>query len=151
MDDSENNKEIINDLAGVVRKSVESGVDLSERIKELERVQRSMRRALAVAHGGALLYRDDGELQDNSRRPFIDWKRDAWEIIKEKLRQRNESEMTKEDVKAEMSALHMLSIVDTFISSALKELGREEFMVLPEWRVQHLATIMFHIIKTKHM
>lgn len=118
-----------------------------ERIKSLEATQRSMRRALAFAYGGALLYTDDGELQDNSRHPFIDWKRDEWDGIKNKLIRRNEKEIIKPEVKEDLAALRMF--VDTFIVAALKEMGEEVFLLLPEQRLEKLKQIMLYIIKNK--
>lgn len=39
--------------------------------------------------------------------------------------------------------------LDTFISSALKELGHEPFLILPEKRYEYLRTIMLDIIRLK--
>lgn len=38
-------------------------------------------------------------------------------------------------------------VLDTFISSALKELGHSPFIVLPEQRLQHMRVIMVRLIK----
>lgn len=43
---------------------------------------------LASSYSGAMLYRDDGELQDNSVQPFIDFKRDSVELIISKVQRR---------------------------------------------------------------
>ena len=47
-----------------------------------------LRRMLAFAVGGPLLYADDGELHDSTVRPWIDFKRDPLEAIQEKLAER---------------------------------------------------------------
>lgn len=52
-----------------------------------------LRKMLAVAFAGAALYGDDGELQDNTQQPFIDWKRDSLKDIKAKLQTRAEENM----------------------------------------------------------
>lgn len=67
-------------------------------VYEIERLERELAEAkaetvelrtlLAVRVSGSALYHDDGELQDNSVRPFIDWKRDTITTIKQKLLQR---------------------------------------------------------------
>ena len=44
-----------------------------------------MRLALCIAHAGSRAYLDDGEMQDNSSIPCIDWKRDPWKVIKVSL------------------------------------------------------------------
>lgn len=38
-------------------------------------------------------YLDDGEMQDNSVSPFIDFKRDSMEVIKQKILERNIANM----------------------------------------------------------
>jgi len=47
--------------------------------------ERKLRELLAIRIAGAALYRDDGELQDNSVRPFIDFLRDTPEVIEAKV------------------------------------------------------------------
>lgn len=48
-----------------------------------------LRQGWALAYSGvAVLYMDDGELQDNSTLPHIDFMRDAPELIQMKIRQR---------------------------------------------------------------
>lgn len=56
---------------------------------------RELRMMLAISISGGCLYRDDGELQDNSSAPFIDWKRDTVKGIQEKLRLRVEKALRK--------------------------------------------------------
>ena len=47
------------------------------------------RRMFAFCHAGiANLYCDDGELQDLSKKPYIDWKRDSFSEIQQKLLER---------------------------------------------------------------
>jgi len=47
-----------------------------------------LRILLALLYSGSDLYRDDGELQDNRIRPFIDFKRDTVEEIKKAMQDR---------------------------------------------------------------
>lgn len=47
-----------------------------------------LRRLLAIAYSGAKLYGDNGELQDNSEFPFIDFARDSADEIEAALRAR---------------------------------------------------------------
>lgn len=46
------------------------------------------RELIAWACAGTTLYADDGELQDNSQKPFIDFRRDTIEEIKHKIQVR---------------------------------------------------------------
>jgi hypothetical protein len=55
----------------------------------VEQENRRLRRLLADYVGHPLLYRDDGELQDSSEYPFIDFLRDAPEEIQRKLMERH--------------------------------------------------------------
>lgn len=50
--------------------------------------ERRLRELLAGCYGGAALYADDGELQDNREHPTIDFLRDPVEIIDAKMRER---------------------------------------------------------------
>ena len=59
-------------------------------LENLKRENRQLRRMLAVRIGGSGLYRDDGELQDASQHPFIDFKRDSADEIQAKLIERNQ-------------------------------------------------------------
>lgn len=56
---------------------------------DIRKENREMRLALCIAHAGAGAYLDDGEMQDNTCIPCIDWKRDPWCDIKAKLVSRN--------------------------------------------------------------
>ena len=49
---------------------------------------RQLRKLLAVRVAGAALYTDDGELQDNSQIPAIDFYRDSLQEIERKLKER---------------------------------------------------------------
>lgn len=50
---------------------------------------RTWREGWALAYSGAAnLYGDDSELQDNSTQPFIDWRRDSVETIRDKITER---------------------------------------------------------------
>ena len=53
-----------------------------------ERDEKLLRKLLAIRVAGAALYGDDGELQDNSVHPCIDFKRDSAEEIERKLLER---------------------------------------------------------------
>ena len=60
-------------------------------LAELDEARRDaelLRSLLAMRAAGALLYDDDGELQDNTQMPYIDFKRDAPGEIHRKLRER---------------------------------------------------------------
>lgn len=47
------------------------------------------REGWALAYSGpSRLYGDDGELQDNSEYPYIDWRRDSAEVIRDKITER---------------------------------------------------------------
>jgi hypothetical protein len=48
---------------------------------------------LALAYAGPGFYHDDGELQDNTSQPAIDFKRDSIMDIKSKIEQRNLSKL----------------------------------------------------------
>lgn len=54
-----------------------------------------LRRLLAIRVAGMSLYCDDGELQDNSVQPFIDFKRDSAQVIQEKIIERNKRKFEK--------------------------------------------------------
>jgi hypothetical protein len=49
----------------------------------------SLRLMLCMAYAGSAAYMDDGELQDNSRTPFIDFLRDPPNVIQRKIIERN--------------------------------------------------------------
>lgn len=53
--------------------------------KELESDNRRLRRLLACCYAGAALYTDDGELQDSSAFPVIDFKRDSLDVIEQSM------------------------------------------------------------------
>lgn len=85
-------------LDGAGAATAPSLCDLIEPVRKL-RMQNDMLRAecgalrdlLCSAHAGALAYRDDGEMQDNTVHPFIDFKRDTPEQILAALRRRAEA------------------------------------------------------------
>lgn len=54
-----------------------------------EQGEYSLRLMLCMAYAGANAYMDDGELQDNSRTPFIDFLRDPPNVIQRKIIERN--------------------------------------------------------------
>jgi hypothetical protein len=55
---------------------------------EQPRAEQVLRRLLAYRCAGSLLYADDGELQDSTARPWIDFKRDSVDNIETKLGER---------------------------------------------------------------
>lgn len=64
-------------------------LDLTENTRKLIEENQILRRMLAFSVVGSNLYHDDGELQDNSEFPWIDWKRDEIGVIRQKLAERN--------------------------------------------------------------
>ena len=62
--------------------------ELRERAERAKAENRALRRLLAVRVSGASLYTDDGELQDNSQHPFIDYYLDSPAVIHRKLQER---------------------------------------------------------------
>jgi len=56
---------------------------------------KQLRVMVATCHAGAMLYRDDGELQDATASPHIDWKRFTISQIKGCLAQRAQAEFEK--------------------------------------------------------
>lgn len=66
--------------------------------------ERALRVMLAYAYGGALLYRDDGELQDNRTLPCIDFRRDSVEDIEAKMIERTRRAIATPDSAAEQGA-----------------------------------------------
>lgn len=62
---------------------------IAHKMRQLEADQQTLRRLLAFLYaGGAGLYRDDGELQDNRAHPLIDFKRDTPGAIERKMEAR---------------------------------------------------------------
>ncbi|WP_427852884.1 hypothetical protein [Stenotrophomonas acidaminiphila] len=54
------------------------------------------REGWALAYSGpSRLYGDDGELQDNSEYPYIDWRRDSAEVIRDKITERANRKLAK--------------------------------------------------------
>jgi hypothetical protein len=66
----------------------QKNLTLLDKCAALEAENLEFRRMLWMAHTHGRGYGDDGALQDTTRRPFIDWKRDTIEQIHEALRQR---------------------------------------------------------------
>lgn len=62
--------------------------ELADLIEAQERDIRMLRESLAFAYSGRNLYGDDGELQDNSELPCIDYVRDDVSEIRRKIRER---------------------------------------------------------------
>ena len=66
----------------------ERGLPTYEELSSLAAGEQKLRTMLAHSYGGALMYSDDGELQDNRMQPFIDFKRDAADAIYKKMEDR---------------------------------------------------------------
>lgn len=62
--------------------------DLAAAIARAEADEDCWREGWAFAYSGSRLYGDDGELQDNSAQPFIDWRRDSAQEIRAKIQER---------------------------------------------------------------
>lgn len=62
---------------------------LRARVAELTADNTYFRLSCALASAGMKGYYDDGEMQDNTAQPWIDWKRDSVETIKASLLKRN--------------------------------------------------------------
>lgn len=58
------------------------------KIEDNARVEGELRTMFAVSYAGAGLYCDDGELQDNTMQPFIDFRRDSPAQILQKQAER---------------------------------------------------------------
>lgn len=58
---------------------------LERELAEAREENTELRILLACRIAGPSLYHDDGELQDASMAPFIDWRRDSVKTIQEKL------------------------------------------------------------------
>lgn len=69
-------------------------MNTEEALKASQEENAVLRRLLAFAYSGAKLYYDDGELQDSSQLPFIDFKRDKVQAIEEAMRQRTRSTLS---------------------------------------------------------
>lgn len=77
-----------------------------------ERGERALRQLLALWYSGpGLLYTDDGELQDNSKHPCIDFLRDSPETLAEKMRERAQPAITDARVAQLEAALRSLIAV----------------------------------------
>ena len=57
-------------------------------ISQLQAERDRLGSMLAIAYSGVGLYTDDGELQDGSKHPTIDFKRDSVEEIQRKIEER---------------------------------------------------------------
>lgn len=65
---------------------------------------RELRRMLCVAHAGGAAYTDDGEAQDSSAHPAIDYLRDSLDEIKSKRMQRASQEQAQQPSRADLEA-----------------------------------------------
>lgn len=63
-----------------------------------------LRRLLAVRYAGAVLYTDDGELQDNYEQPMIDFLRDAPSEIEQKMYQRHLNQQMRVGIVGDLDA-----------------------------------------------
>ena len=65
-------------------------------IESLDKENKISRRMLALAYSGPKLYHDDGELQDSSVWPFIDFRNDSAEVIEDKIQTRGLNQLKEE-------------------------------------------------------
>lgn len=72
----------------IFERSIGWQADATATLKEQAAEIRHLRELLAVRVAGALLYADDGELQDNTQHPCIDFRRDTPSEIQRKLQER---------------------------------------------------------------
>lgn len=95
-----------------VEEAVETGLSFSDLKKE----NFELRAMLAVVYCRSIhnLYHDDGELQDNSSHPFIDWKRDTVDEIQLKLIQRVQNKEKEEQLLVEKTLREAALDVDRF-------------------------------------
>jgi hypothetical protein len=78
-------KEDFDDIRAIAREAL-SDVRQGETSGEEDATK--LRRLLAFCYSSHRLYLDDGEMQDNSVQPFIDWKRDSVDEIVRKIHER---------------------------------------------------------------
>jgi hypothetical protein len=74
--------------AGVTRLIPTHPEDIRAALDAKDAEIRQLRQLLAVRVAGAMLYADDGELQDNTQNPCIDFRRDKPSEIQRKLQER---------------------------------------------------------------
>lgn len=93
-----------------------SGKISSSPLSELKKENFELRAMLAVVYCRSIhnLYHDDGELQDSSSRPFIDWKRDTVDEIQLKLIQRAQNKEKEEQLLVEKTLREAVLDVDRF-------------------------------------
>jgi len=88
-------RERVAELERGLAESISAGLRMMEAADaELDRLRaenEALRDLLCCAHAGALAYRDDDEMQDNTAHPFIDFKRDAPDQIRAALGRRSEA------------------------------------------------------------
>lgn len=68
---------------------MESEIELLNEIRELREENEELRRLLFKYKADTLSYHDDGEMQDNTQVPYIDYKRDLPSQIALKIHNRN--------------------------------------------------------------
>ena len=76
----------------VAKRLLAHGAEALSELARLRAENEALRDLLCSAHAGALAYRDDGEMQDNTARPCIDFKRYTPEQIRAALRNRRREE-----------------------------------------------------------
>jgi hypothetical protein len=72
----------------IVDRGIGWQADATQTLREQAVEIQQLRQLLAVRVAGALLYADDGELQDNTQMPCIDFRLDAPNEIQRKLQER---------------------------------------------------------------
>lgn len=75
-------------LDAMTREGLHAKSDIAGELAHRDIEIQQLRQLLAVRVAGALLYADDGELQDNTQHPCIDFRRDTPSDIQRKLQER---------------------------------------------------------------
>lgn len=101
-------------------------IGVSESIIEENKTLRTM----LCLTGSALPYMDDGEMQDNSTFPYIDYKRDSSEEIKNKLSKRAENAIVNDNLTVGISLQDEYDILKAQLEMALKSIREHEQMYL---------------------
>lgn len=73
---------------GYTDASEKCAADLDSYYDKGREESRRLRILLALSYSGGNLYADDGELQDASKHPFIDWRRDSIDELERKVKER---------------------------------------------------------------
>lgn len=96
-------KEDLDDIRAIAREAL-SDVRQGETSGEEDATK--LRRLLAFCYSSHRLYLDDGEMQDNSVQPFIDWKRDSVDEIVRKIHERGLAQIMRSVETTSVPAAH---------------------------------------------